>query len=256
MHLFLTQIDPLVFVFIAFVAVFAGFIKGAVGFALPMIMISGLGSFLSPEIALATLILPSLATNLWQALRNGFAAALASAQQFKLYIGILLIFIAGSAQLVLLLPESALFLILGAPVTLFAFAQLIGWKLEIRPIHRRRAEIIIASIAGFIGGLSGIWGPQTVAYLTAINTPKVEHVRVQGVVYAAGGIVLLVAHVNSGVLNAQTVPLSAAMILPAMIGMIIGFRVHDRMDQQKFRRATLAVLVIAGLNLMRRGLLG
>lgn len=252
----LTQIDPFLLILAVLVTLFAGFVKGAVGFALPMIMISGLGSFLAPEVALAALILPTVVANLTQAMRDGLSAALASARRFALYIGIVLVFIAGSAQLFRVLPDWTLYLVLGVPVTLFAISQLLGWRLYIKPEHRRRAEVLIASIAGFVGGLSGVWGPPTVAYLTAIDTPKAEHVRVQGVVYGAGAVVLLFAHLNSGVLNAQTAPLSVAMLVPAMIGMFIGFRVHDKLDQEKFRRMTLAVLVIAGLNLVRRGLMG
>lgn len=256
MPLILAEFDPTLMVLAMVITLIAGFVKGAVGFALPMIMISGLGSFLSPDIALAALILPTVVANLWQALRDGIGAALTSARRFSLYIGIVLVFIAGSAQLIRVLPDWILYLILGGPVSLFAAAQLLGWRLHLRPEHRRRAEVIIAAIAGFIGGLSGVWGPPTVAYLTAIDTPKTEHVRVQGVVYGAGALVLLVAHLNSGVLNAQTAPLSLAMLPAAMIGMFAGFWVHDRLDQEKFRRATLAVLVIAGLNLVRRGLVG
>jgi hypothetical protein len=45
------------------------------------------------------------------------------------------------------------------------------------------------------------------------------------------------------------------MVVPAVIGMLIGFQFQDRLDQAKFRKITLAVLVIAGLNLIRRGLI-
>ena len=45
------------------------------------------------------------------------------------------------------------------------------------------------------------------------------------------------------------------MIVPAAVGMAIGLRYQDRMDQALFRRATLAVLCLAGLNLLRRGLM-
>ena len=38
------------------ITLFAGFVKGAVGFAMPMIMISAFSSFLPPEVALAGLI--------------------------------------------------------------------------------------------------------------------------------------------------------------------------------------------------------
>ena len=53
------------------VMLFAGFTKGAVGFGLPMICISGIGSVLPAEIAIAALILPGLVTNMWQSLRDG-----------------------------------------------------------------------------------------------------------------------------------------------------------------------------------------
>ena len=42
---------------------FGGFVKGVVGFALPLIMISGLSTFLDPQLALAGIILPIVAAN-------------------------------------------------------------------------------------------------------------------------------------------------------------------------------------------------
>jgi uncharacterized membrane protein YfcA len=249
-------LDPVLMAMAVGLTLVAGFVKGAVGFAMPMILISGLASFLPPETALAALIVPTVITNVWQAFRNGVAAAWASVLRFRFYIAIVLVFIAGAAQLVRVLPPWAMFLILGIPITVFAATQLLGWHLRIRPEHRMRAEILIGSFAGFVGGMSGVWGPPTVAYLTALNTPKVEQMRVQGVIYGAGAVVLLLAHLKSGVLNAGTAPLSVALVVPSLIGMAVGFWIGDRLDQDKFRRATLAVLVIAGLNLVRRGLAG
>jgi len=249
-------IEPVFLVLTVLVTAIAGFVKGSVGFGLPMIMVSGLGSILSPELALAALILPTVAANLWQALRGGVGAALAAVRHFAVYIGILLVFIAGSAQLVRVLPAQAMYLVLGVPVVIFAAMQLLGLRLHIPPERRRRAEVVLGVIAGSIGGLSGVWGPPTVAYLTAIDSTKAEQIRVQGVVYGAGAVVLLAAHLNSGVLRAETLPLSVAMLVPALVGMAVGFRVQDRLDHARFRKATLLVLVLVGLNLIRRGIVG
>jgi hypothetical protein len=54
------------------------------------------------------------------------------------------------------------------------------------------------------------------------------------------------------VLNAQTLPLSALLVLPSLIGMWVGFRLHDRLDPARFRRWTLVILAVSGLNLLRR----
>ena len=79
---------------------------------------------------------------------------------------------------------------------------------------------------------------------------------IQGVIYGLGSVMLLAGHLRSGVLNTQTLPLSAAMVVPAMVGMWLGFKLGDRFDQGKFRKVTLWVLIIAGVNLIRRGVMG
>ena len=236
-------------------AFLAGMVKGVTGFAMPMVLISGLGSFLPAELALAGLILPTLVTNLWQAARQGLRAAFLSAKRHWRYVTIALVCLAISAQVVTHLPQGTLFLVLGIPVTGFAALQLAGWRPSIDPENHRKAELGIGAFAGTLGGLSGIWGPPTVMYLTAMNTPKEEHVWVQGVVYGSGAIALFLAHLNSGVLNAEGLTLSAMLIVPGCLGLAVGFAILDRMDQERFRWAILIVLIVAGLNLIRRGLI-
>jgi len=237
------------------VAAVAGVVKGMVGFAMPMILISGLGTFLPPEIALAGLILPTVATNLWQALGQGLSAAWASVKRFRVFLLVGLVFLLAGAQMVRLLAPSTFLLMLGVPVVLFALIQLVGVKVRLKA-PSTRVEAGVGAFAGFIGGMSGVWGPPTVMYLTALDTPKTEQIRVQGVIYGLGAVALLGAHVSSGILNAATLPFSLLLIVPSILGMWIGGRLHDRIDQATFRKATLAVLLIAGLNLVRRGLMG
>lgn len=237
------------------IAFAAGTIKGVVGFAMPTIMISGLASFMAPELALAGLILPTLVTNAMQALRQGFGAALASIKKFRVFLGVGLVMLLCSAQLVRILPVNWLFLGIGAPITIFTLSQLSGWK-PATIARSASVEACVGALAGFVGGLSGVWGPPTVAYLTAINTPKQEHLRIQGTIYGLGATALFFAHLQSGVIRAETLPLSIWLVVPAVVGIWIGFKVQDRINQQMFRRLTLWVLLLAGLNLIRRGLMG
>lgn len=246
-------LDPITLGAALGIAVLAGTIKGMVGFAMPMILISGLGTFLSPEVALAGLILPTVVTNGMQALEQGWRAARDSILRFSTFLIIGLVCLLASAQTLRFLPRDLLFLMIGGPITLFALLQLVGWQLRLRG-PSRRAEAIIGGIAGAIGGVSGIWGPPTVAYLTAINTEKSEQMRVQGVIYGLGAVALVFAHLGSGILTAQTATFSAVLIVPAVAGMWVGARIRGGIDQVAFRRATLIVLFVAGLNLIRRGL--
>ena len=237
-------------------AFLAGLVKGITGFAMPMVMVSSLGSFLSPELALAGLILPTLITNLWQAIRRGWPAALSSARKHWRYLLISLIFLLMSAQMVAHIPPTYLFFALGLVITAFAILQLSGWRPCVTARHHRKVELGIGAFAGVTGGLSGVWGPPTVLYLTALNVPKPEHIRVQGVVYSCGAVMLFLAHLNSGILDETGFKFSALLLLPALLGMAGGMAIQDKLDQDRFRLAILIVLIFAGLNLMRRGLFG
>ncbi|SHI84829.1 sulfite exporter TauE/SafE family protein [Wenxinia saemankumensis] len=246
-------LDPAILLPALAIALLAGVIKGLSGFAMPMILISGLSTFLPPQTALAGLILPTLVTNGMQALRQGPRAAWETMRRFAVFLvagGILLVI---SAQLVAVLPPRALYLLIGVPITAFAVMLLAGWQPRLSAANRV-VEALVGGFSGFVGGLSGVWGPPTVAYLTAIDTPKRDHVRIQGVIYGLGALALLGAHVQSGVVRAETMPFSVALLVPAILGMLMGQRVQDQIDQAQFKRVVLAVLLIAGLNLVRRGL--
>lgn len=238
------------------VTLFAGFVKGAVGFAMPMLMISGLGSFLPAEQALAALIIPTFLTNGVQALRQGVTEALATAQRFRRFLLVGLICLLTTAQLYAFVPSAVMFMLIGVPIVLFCVLQLRGWRPRIVPRYRSQAELWAGMLAGLSGGLSGVWGPPTVAYLSAIETPKGDQMRIQGVAYGLGAAALAVAHLRSGVFSEQTAPLSLLLVGPAVAGMWLGVRFHDRLDQASFRRMTLLVLLLAGVNLIRKGLMG
>ena len=248
--------DPITlyaFVACGAVALAAGVVKGMVGFAMPMVLISGMSSFLTPELALAGLIFPTLVTNGMQALRQGIGAAIKSVMRVKVFGIVGMATLIAASQLVLLIPQQLFFLVLGVPITIYAIAMLAGAPLRVSQTSWV-ASVGMGVVAGFFGGISGVWGPVTVAYLTAYDLAKEEHMRIQGVIYGTGAVLLVLAHSASGVLNSQTLPFSAALIIPAVIGLWIGFAIQDRMDQRVFRKATLIVLCVAGVNLIRRGL--
>jgi uncharacterized membrane protein YfcA len=239
-----------------FVSFFAGLVKGVVGFSMPMVMVSGLGSVVSAELAIAGLILPALVTNLWQALRQGPKAAWDAIRRFRIFLLSGVVVLLFAAQLVAILSQHMVLLIIGVPITLFAVSSLMGRPLRLPANPSSKTEAAIGAVTGFFGGVSGVWGATTVAMLTAQDIPKDEQMRIQGVIFGLGAVALMFAHTASGIFRQETAPLSAILVLPAVIGIGFGFVIQDRIDQKVFRRVTLIVLLVAGINLIRRGLLG
>ena len=99
------NLAPPQLIFAFSVALLAGIIKGLVGFAMPMIMISGLTLILPPDLALAALILPTMFSNLFQAFRGGIRGAGQSAWKFRVYLVALLVVLLVTTQLVPSLPD-------------------------------------------------------------------------------------------------------------------------------------------------------
>ncbi len=244
--------------FLAAMAVtfFAGIVKGSVGFAMPMILVSAFAVFLPANLALAGLILPTLFTNVSQAFRQGVPAAQETAVTYHRFLVGTVICIALSAPFAEVIPRAVYLMLLGLPITVFAGLQLMGVNLAIKLHHRNRAEWGLGVIGGLYGGISGIWGPPLLVFLLSTGADKLQAIRAQGVVFLIGAVALLAAHLGTGLANAQTLAFSAALTLPALAGLYTGYAVQDRLDQNRFGRWTRTLLVITGLNLVRLAVVG
>ncbi|QXT39703.1 sulfite exporter TauE/SafE family protein [Gymnodinialimonas ceratoperidinii] len=238
------------------VTLFAGVVKGAIGFGVPLIITSGLSLFLDPLIAVAGVVFPALVSNFLQVARHPLAEIIDAVKEHRRYILTVCVLILIVTQFVVLLPERVFYLILGVPVVALSVVQLAGVRFTIPEARRRVAEWVIGAMTGVLGGFTGSWGPLTVLYLLALETPKMRQLLVQGVVYSLGATALLAGHLQSGVLNAATTPFSMLLLVPVFVGMLAGFKVGEKLDPELFRKLTLTLLVIAGANLVRRGLIG
>jgi uncharacterized protein len=251
----MADITPLAFVAALGVALFAGFVKGALGFAMPMIMISGFSGIMSVEMALAGLMLPTLITNISQAFRQGVAPAVASSRLYWRMLLTMVICLLASAQFLSFLPVALLLALLGGPIVAYAVLQLMNVPLVLPVRNRARTEWAVGAVAGLYGGVSGVWGPPVMIYLLSINTAKYDMVRVLGVVFLIGAIALIGGHSVSGLMTPQRWVFSGVMVLPSVLGLWLGYKVQDRLDATRFKRWTLIMLILSGLNLLRQAAL-
>jgi uncharacterized membrane protein YfcA len=234
------------------IAFLAGVVKGAIGFAMPLIILSGLSSIMDPKLALGATILPIVFSNVLQVFRSGTRLALDVALEYWRYILMICLGIFVAGQFVPRIPTQHFYLMMGILIVLLPLAQLLVKEFYIPEKYRVLSEWSVGAISGAIGGLAGLWGPTTVLYLLALDMPKKKQFAVLGVIFLTGSAALLTAHTQSGVLNSQTLPLSLSLLLPASLGMWLGFQLQDRLDQVIFRKLTLVLLIVAGLNLLRK----
>lgn len=239
----------------AAIMLLAGLVKGLVGFAFPMVALAGLASVAPALDAIALTVFPAGITNWVQAFGQGRSQAFRVGRLFWRLNALMFVLLLVVAQVTPFIPSAAMYIGLGVVVTASAVAQLIGWRPTLAAPDAPRAQAVIGGACGVVGGLTGVWGPIVVNYYLARRTERSEQITALGVNFALGWTVLAPAHVLTGALNAATASLSLLLCAPALLGMSIGARFRNRINAEWFRTATLIVLCVAGLNLLRRAVI-
>lgn len=246
--------DALTLLIAAFALAAGGFVKGVVGIGLPIVALAILTSVLPVPVALALLVVPILATNMWQAVHAG--SLLEPLKRFWPMIACLLIAIWFSAKLVVSLDSSVLYAMVGIIVVVFSTTAQFKPAWRIGAAAERWVGPLAGTIGGFLGGVSTIWGPPMVMYFVTLNLDKDTFIRTVGLVWFCASIPLVLAYWRHGILTPDRALWAAAGCVPAFVGLAAGQWLRGRVDQNLFRRALLIVLLIIGLNLVRRAIWG
>ena len=242
--------DPTTLIIIFSIGLIAGIVKGIVGFALPMILISGLSILISIEQALASLILPTIFTNLIQSFTTSKSSFYKTIGNYKIFLFFSSFFLVISSQIYVILATELIMGFIGIILFVYTFSQILGYELKFT--KNNFLTVVIGSINGFLGGISGIWGPLTVSYLTSLKIEKNEQIKIQGIMYSFGSILLLIGHLYSGILNLYTVSLSLALVPLCIIGLFIGSIIRNKINHATFKTITLIMILIASINLIRK----
>lgn len=237
---------------LASVLVVAGFVKGTIGFGLPLVALTVFTQFLPKEWALAIMVLPVVFSNLF----IGFDRRLAGPSLRRFWPAILAV---GAGMIVGViwldrLPQNGFMVLVGLVVIAFV---LLEWFKRVWPIpeaHERAVGLGAGLLGGVMGGVSTAYGPPLVLYFTALRLPKDEFVAAIGVVWSFASLFLIAVFFGAGILAGERMAWSVAACLPVGIGLWFGIRLRSRIPQVPFRRLVGLALLLLGANLVRRGL--
>jgi uncharacterized membrane protein YfcA len=230
-----------------------GTIKGTLGIGMPLFIVPVMVTVTEPVTVIGLLFVPILASNLLQMVEGGYYRI--TLHRFKsLLLSMLAATIVG-AHVLAQIDAKAISVILGCIVATFCILQL----LPLRPSVPKRLEAYLSpavgAIAGLLGGVSTLFGPPLVMYLIALRLTKDEFIAAIAQLFFVAGTVLYITLAVIGALTVELVIASAFVTGPVAIGLVIGRKIRSRIGHEAvFQRVLVAVLLIAGLNLVRRGL--
>lgn len=231
----------------------AGFVKGTLGIGFPTAAISLLAQFTDARTAITLVVIPMIVTNAWQIWRNRQIEWVLS--NFWRVLVVMVIFIGFFTQVSSAVPVALVTAFLGAVITLYAATTLYKPIFRVKPEHDSIAQFIAGTSAGIMGGITGVWAPPIIIYLSSRGVTKDQFVATTGVLLFVGSTVLLSGFWHADVMDHSLVLISCVLLIPSMIGMVLGERLRHRLSAQRFERLLLWFFLLMGLNLIRRAVL-
>lgn len=227
-----------------------GTVKGAVGFGVPLVSLPLMAAVVDIRTALALLTMPIVFGNAWQAFQGGI-----SGEVVRRYWSLLLAMTVGcalGALLIVQLEERYFFLAIGSIVIVFVLMNVSMPSITMPCTGARAIGMIAGFIGGVMGGLSTVFGPPIVMYFFALRLRHEVFVAAIGTVYVYASALLVLSYSGVGVLTWPLTALSLSCVPPLIAGMASGRWISRRVPQHRLRQAILVVLLLVGLNLIRK----
>lgn len=230
-------------VFALGVFLLAGIVKGVIGLGLPTIAMGLLGLVMAPAQAAALLILPSLATNVWQCVAGVSLVSLLR-RLWPMLLGICAGTWAGAG----LLADDSGWATVGLGLALIAYA-LWGFAAPRLSVSRRLESwlgLLTGAVTGAVTAATGVFVLPAVPYLQAISLEKDDLVQALGLSFTVSTAALAVGLALGGHFDLPLAGASLLMLAPALAGMAAGQWMRRRIRPAAFRVCFFAGLLLLG----------
>jgi uncharacterized membrane protein YfcA len=234
---------------IAVAFVVAGVAKGAIGMGMPPIAI-GLMSFAVPlESAIAIMVVPTMVTNIWQAIYGGgfrplmrrFGTMAVTAMAGILAVGLLLSDL-GS-------PSTAGWV--GVLLVLYSVIALTPWRPRVPRGAEAWANPLIGLASGAVAGSTGVAAVPFLPYMQSLDMEPDELVQALGIMFLFITGMLAVSLALHGAYHIANSVAAIAAVAPTMVGVWLGQKARRRLRPETFRRIFIIGMLLVGLHLAR-----
>jgi uncharacterized membrane protein YfcA len=228
----------------------AGFIKGVLGFGFPIIALVVLTLTIGLLDALAIIILPTLATNIWQALSGPHLPAVI--RRMWLYFLVAAIGVLLTARYLTIINVNWLTALLGAVLFFFALSRIFNIHITVPREKEPVLSVILGAINGALTGLTGSFMVPSVLYMQALGFQKDMLVQAMGFFFAVSTLMLTISLGSNGLIDGQQARLSALALVPSFIGVYVGRWTRGQVDEQSFQKIFLIAVLALGAYLVWR----
>ncbi|MCC7105149.1 MAG: sulfite exporter TauE/SafE family protein [Chloroflexi bacterium] len=240
--------------------VFAGIVKGAIGFGLPIVATMALAGVLGGRTAVVVLsVVNCVSALVILVMVRGIAYRKYSVLFLVVGAAMALGAVLG-AHLMAMLSDKAVTGMFGFVAIVFtlisAFGRQLGSRLSISGERLRSLGPIIGIGAGVIGGITSVFSLPMAIYLQAIKTPKREFLVVLNALLAVTTMAQVGSYFQLGFYTPEIVRTIALTAVCVGVGLLMGNAIQKRVNQAVFNLGVTVIILISAADLVRRSLFG
>ena len=228
----------------------AGVIKGVTGLGYASCALPFLVFALGLKTAMATVIIPAMATNVSLALNGGHVAE--TWDRFKLLYVSMLPGIAAGVALLIWIDQALAITVLGVIIISYACIALARPNMALPQGLERPLQIPAGFLNGVVTGLTGAQVIPLFPYMMSLNLAPDRMVQAINFAVMIASTVLAVALLATGILTPRLLAISCFAIAPALLGVEFGIRLRRHIAPDRFKRIVLATLMLSGLLMLLR----
>jgi uncharacterized membrane protein YfcA len=222
----------------------AGSVKGVIGLGLPTVSLGLLTVTFDLHAAMALLIVPSFATNLWQSVVGGNGLAILRRVWPFLLMATATIWIGATA--LTRLDLGLLSALLGILLITYAGLNLAGVRITIPAGREAWAGPAFGIANGLLTGMTSSFVVPGVMFLQAIGLNRDMLVQAMGMLFTLSTIGFAAALHGNNLMTAQLGAISLAALAPAIVGMVVGQRIRLRLSEERFRKVFFIGIFMLG----------
>jgi uncharacterized protein len=227
----------------------AGIAKGAIGMGLPPIALALMTFAVRPEDALALMVIPSMATNIWQAiygrdflrLLRRFWTMAATSVAALIFVAVVFGHLGSQKAMAWV----------GVILVLYAALALTAWRPAVSRATERWANPLIGAASGAVAGITGVAAVPFLPYMQSLDIDRHDLVQALGIMFIFIMGALTAALALQGAFTPANLLGGVAAIAPAFAGVWLGQKARHAVSAETFRRIFLIGLFVAGLQMAR-----
>ncbi len=136
--------------------------------------------------------------------------------------------------------------LLGILLVTYALLSLVGWRPSVGSGREFWAGPLTGAVNGVLTGMTGSFVVPGVMYLQALGLGRDQLVQAMGILFSLSTLALAGALQTNRFVSSELLLYSAAALLPAIVGMVIGRGIRRSLSESRFRRVFFVSILLLG----------